>query len=62
MYKGVAAWADRCARNNPPQAFVACINLKFEKGPHHHKLSGEETVARLLKLGVDPDDIEVTNE
>jgi hypothetical protein len=62
MKQGVAQWADRCARNNPPQKFHAQISKSFRGQPGKyrlHKLSGEETIAKLLKLGVSPDDIEV---
>ena len=54
-------WAAKCAKENPPQAFLATINSSAEKHSRMMRCSGQDVIVQLQKLGVDPDDIEVTN-
>jgi hypothetical protein len=55
-------WAAKCAKENPPEASIVTINPNAEavKGYGGH-CSGQDAIARFQTLGVDPDDIEVTN-
>ena len=54
-------WAAKCARENPPQAFIARIDPTFEKHRGMRR-SGQDVLSLLQKFGVDPDDIEVGAE